>query len=80
LVHGFGFAGALDRLDLSTGDRLWALLAYNLGVELGQVAIVLAAAPLLLTLQRHRRFHPIVRGLAAAIFIAGTYWFVQRIA
>ncbi|HSR97591.1 MAG TPA: HupE/UreJ family protein [Kofleriaceae bacterium] len=80
LVHGFGFAGALDRLDLSTGDRLWALLAYNLGVELGQVAIVLAAAPLLLALQRHRRFHPVVRGLAAAILIAGTYWFVQRIA
>jgi hypothetical protein len=79
LIHGFGFATALHQLDLSTGDLVSALFGYNLGVELGQVAIVLAAAPLILTLQRHRRFHPIVRGLAAAIFAAGVYWFFQRL-
>jgi len=79
LVHGFGFASALNQLDLSTGDLIAALFGYNLGVELGQVTIVLVTAPLLLYLQRHRRFHPIVRGLAAAIFIAGMYWFFQRL-
>jgi hypothetical protein len=79
LIHGFGFATALNQLDLSTGDLVSALFGYNLGVELGQVTIVLIAAPLLLYLQRHRRFHPIVRGLAAAIFLAGMYWFFQRL-
>jgi HupE / UreJ protein len=79
LIHGFGFATALNQLDLSTGDLISALFGYNLGVELGQVTIVLVTAPLLLYLQRDRRFHPIVRGLAAAIFIAGLYWFFQRL-
>lgn len=79
LIHGFGFASALNALNLSTGDLVSALFGYNLGVELGQIAIVLVAAPVILHLQRHRRYHPIVRGLAAAIFLAGIYWFFQRL-
>jgi hypothetical protein len=79
LIHGFGFATALHQLDLSTAELVPALFGYNLGVELGQIAIVLCAAPLLLTLQRYPRFRPIVRGLAALIFAAGSYWFFQRL-
>lgn len=78
LIHGFGFASALDRLDLATGDLAAALLGYNTGVELGQIAIVLAAAPLVRVLQR-RGGAPILRGVAAAIFAAGVYWFFQRL-
>ena len=55
------------------------LFGYNLGVEFGQVTIVLIAAPLLLHLSHHRRLYPLVRGLAALIFIAGIYWFFQRL-
>lgn len=79
LIHGFGFASALNQMDLSTGELVRALFGYNLGVELGQVTIVLVSAPLLLHLQRHRRYHPLVRGLAALICVAGTYWFFQRL-
>ncbi|MEO7732138.1 MAG: HupE/UreJ family protein [Kofleriaceae bacterium] len=79
LIHGFGFASALNQLNLTTGDLVSALFGYNLGVEIGQVTIVLITAPLLLYLQRHRRFHPIVRALAAAIFVAGMFWFFQRL-
>ena len=79
LIHGFGFAAALNQLALPTRDMISALFGYNLGVELGQIAIVLAAAPLILHLQRHRRYHPIVRCLSAAIFAAGVYWFFQRL-
>ena len=79
LIHGFGFAGALNELDLSTGDLASALVGYNLGVELGQIAIVLASAPVLLALHRHRRLHPLARALAAVIFVAGLYWFFDRI-
>jgi hypothetical protein len=50
LVHGFGFAGALSGLDLAAGGRALALLAFNVGVELGQLALVVgflcAALPL----------------------------------
>lgn len=79
LIHGFGFATALDQLDLPTGKLVSALLGYNVGVELGQLAIVLAAAPLVLTVHRHPRLHPIARGLALVILVAGAYWFVQRL-
>lgn len=79
LIHGFGFATALHQLDLPTADLVPALFGYNLGVELGQVAIVLAAAPLLLYLQRRRRFHWLVRAFAGFIFAAGLYWFFQRL-
>lgn len=79
LVHGFGFAGALDQLDLATGDLISALFGYNLGVELGQIAIVLVAAPLLLYLQRRPQLHLVLRCLAALILVAGGYWFFQRL-
>jgi HupE/UreJ protein len=79
LIHGFGFATALDRLALPTRDMISALFGYNLGVEIGQIAIVIAAAPAILYLQRHRRHHSIVRALAAGIFAAGIFWFFQRL-
>jgi hypothetical protein len=80
LVHGFGFAGALHELELSTPEMVEALFGYNAGVELGQVAIVCVVAPLVLMLQRRPRLHhAVVRVLAAAICAAGMYWFVQRL-
>ena len=48
LVHGFGFAMALgDRLQFAGGHRVSALAAFNLGIEVGQLAVVLLAVPLL---------------------------------
>ncbi len=81
LVHGFGFAGALHELELSSSGMVTALFGYNAGVELGQLAIVLAIAPLILVLQRRPRVHrAVVRALAAAICVAGMYWFIERLA
>ena len=80
LVHGFGFASALHALERGTPEMLSALFGYNAGVELGQLAIVLAIAPPILLLQRRPRAHrAVVRVLAAAICAAGLYWFVERI-
>ena len=45
LLHGFGFAGALRELELPSRHLGWALLAFNVGVELGQVAIVAVFVP-----------------------------------
>ena len=40
LIHGFGFAGVLAELNLQPGQFAWALLQFNVGIELGQFAIV----------------------------------------
>ncbi|HEX4417021.1 MAG TPA: HupE/UreJ family protein [Kofleriaceae bacterium] len=79
LIFGFGLAGALNQMDLAAGGTGTALLGYNLGLELGQLTIVLITAPLILHLQRHRRYHWITRGLAGLIFIAGLFAFFQRL-
>jgi hypothetical protein len=79
LVHGFGFANALTALNLTGSNMVKALLGFNLGVELGQIAIVVVTAPLVLLAHRNRRVRGIVlRALAAMIFIAGIYWFFVR--
>ena len=81
LVHGFGFAAALVELELQSPAAIAkALFGYNLGVELGQVGIVLVLAPLILLAHRNdfaRRY--VLRAIAAVIFVAGMYWFFERI-
>ncbi|MDH5580214.1 MAG: HupE/UreJ family protein, partial [Betaproteobacteria bacterium] len=47
LVHGFGFAGVLGELNLAAGQFAYALLQFNLGLELGQLAIVVLGTGLL---------------------------------
>jgi hypothetical protein len=80
LIHGFGFANALTEMHLSRGHTAKALLGYNLGVELGQVVIVLAIAPLVLLLHRNARVgRPVTRAAAAAIFGVAMYWFFTRL-
>jgi len=78
LVHGFGFARALDGLDLSAGNTVKALFGYNLGVELGQLAIVLVVAPLVLLAHESARGRLATRACAVLIVIAGVFWFIQR--
>ena len=80
LIHGFGFANALTQLDLSTGDMAKALFGYNVGVELGQVTVVLLVAPLVLVAHRslrHSRY--LVRAMASGVFVLGMFWFVERV-
>ena len=79
LVHGFGFARALDGLELSTANTVKALFGYNLGVELGQLAIVVAVAPLVLLARTNPQGKLATRALAALIVVAGLYWFIQRL-
>ncbi|MBA3462819.1 MAG: HupE/UreJ family protein [Deltaproteobacteria bacterium] len=80
LVHGFGFANALSGLDLSTGQMAKALFGYNLGVELGQLALMVVLVPLVMLAHRNKKVGPyIIKGLAGLIFVAGMYWFIERV-
>jgi hypothetical protein len=79
-VHGFGFANALSGLDLSTGQMAKALFGYNLGVELGQLALMVVLVPLVMLAHRNKKVGPyIIKGLAGLIFVAGMYWFLERV-
>jgi hypothetical protein len=79
LLHGFGFAAVLSEMGLPRGARLLSLVAFNLGVEVGQLAVVLAAMPIAYLL-RSTRFYQ--RALmpwgSAAIASLALVWFIQR--
>ena len=79
LIHGFGFASALADLGLPQGALALALVGFNLGVEVGQMAIVACFVPLAFWL-RGTGFYRKVFLPAGSIVIAvvALYWFVQR--
>lgn len=80
LVHGFGFASVLIDLGLPASALALSLAGFNIGVELGQLAIVLVFMPLA-WLMRNTLFYRavIVAGGSAAIVVLGTVWTAQRI-
>jgi hypothetical protein len=81
LVHGFGFAGVLIEIALPTGRLAPALLGFNLGVEVGQLVLVVAIWPLLRDLARVRDGRPhrlLVEIGSAALCSVGVFWFVSR--
>jgi hypothetical protein len=80
LVHGFGFAGALAEVGLPQESVPLALLSFNVGVELGQLAILAAVVPLLARLHARRWFRErAVPILSGAIVLVGVGWFVERV-
>jgi hydrogenase/urease accessory protein HupE len=81
LIHGFGFAGALQEVALPSAQLPLALLSFNLGVEAGQIMVLALMLPGLFWLRRQTWFarHG-VRSASGAIAVAGLTWFVQRIA
>jgi hypothetical protein len=78
LVHGFGFANVLREMSLPTAGVVASLLSFNIGVEIGQVAIAAVLFPLTLWLAKQRFRRPVVLGASAVIFLFGVGWFVQR--
>ena len=80
LVHGFGFAGILTEMELPRSRLAPALLGFNVGVEVGQLAIVAVAWPFLRALLRgpQARRHLMVQAGSAAVLAAGLFWFTSR--
>jgi hydrogenase/urease accessory protein HupE len=80
LLHGFGFAGALQEIGLPESDVPTALLTFNLGVEAGQVAIVAATAVLLAILQKWSASMQsiIIKAATYTIGIIASFWSIER--
>lgn len=79
LVHGFGFAGAMQDLGLSASDLAWPLLGFNLGVELGQLMLVALVLPLGFLLRRTAFYRVgVVLPGSVAIAAMALVWLVER--
>jgi hypothetical protein len=79
LVHGFGFAGALKELGLSGGSIVGPLIGFNLGVELGQLAIVAMFLPVAWALRGTALYAgPMLKGGSVAIALLAAVWLAER--
>jgi hydrogenase/urease accessory protein HupE len=81
LVHGFGFANVLREFGLPREALGWSLFSFNVGVEIGQLFIVLVVATALALVRRRSEIAGMRLASAGSLVVvaAGTYWFVQRV-
>ncbi len=79
LVHGFGFASVLADLGLPRDALVLALVGFNVGVELGQVAIVIVFLPLAYALRRTAFYRRgVMVGGSLVIALLAAVWFIER--
>lgn len=81
-IHGFGFASALTEMGVPQGGVVPALAAFNIGVEAGQIAIVMAVMPILFFIDRQtggKRSEKLVYAVSGLIALAGGYWMIERL-
>ena len=80
LVHGMGFASALSELALTPREIPRALLCFNMGVELGQLTLLMFALPLLSWARRHAWYQQRGRlGGSLALAGCGFFWLLSRL-
>ena len=78
LLHGFGFAASLHDLAPSPSGLAAALVGFNIGVELGQLAVLVVVWPMLLVLRAKVGEEAVVRWSSAVAVGLGVFWFVSR--
>ena len=80
LIHGFGFAGALRELSLTPEGLFASMISFNLGVELGQIAIVALVLPLIFMLRGGPSYQYRAMPAGAILIVAaGLVWSVDRV-
>jgi hypothetical protein len=79
LLHGFGFASVLADMGLPSGARLLSLLAFNLGIETGQLAVVLGVMPIAYAVRATLVYRRAVLPWGSAVIAAvALLWLIQR--
>ena len=81
LIHGFGFAYVLKEFGLPQVALAWSLFAFNVGVEIGQLLIVVVVAGSLMFVRKRSPVaaRVIALGGSVAVIVAGVYWFIERV-
>ena len=81
LIHGMGFASSLNEIGLPPGKFYTSILSFNLGVELGQIAVILAMFLLIIIPLRNKIYYrkAVVYPLSILIGLIAAYWTVERI-
>jgi hydrogenase/urease accessory protein HupE len=80
-IHGFGFANVLREMGLPSRALGWSLFSFNLGVEIGQLFVVVIVASALLALRSRNEMAGRRLAFAGSLVViaVGTFWFVQRV-
>jgi hypothetical protein len=79
LIHGFGFAAVLTDLGLPQDSLLLSLVSFNIGVEIGQLAIVATFLPLAYLIRRSWSYPRLVlTGGSLAVIAIALVWFTER--
>jgi hydrogenase/urease accessory protein HupE len=79
LFHGLGFAGLLKNIQIPDDKYISSLLSFNIGIELGQLAIVAAILPFIYLFRKKKWYPKAVKVVAVIIAIIGLLWGFQRI-
>ena len=78
LFHGFGFASVMADLGLSNDYMAYTILGFNVGVEFGQVLIILAIFPLLFLIRRWKYYGHFVFWGSAFLILISMQWVIER--
>jgi hypothetical protein len=79
LIHGMGFANGLKELGLSQSYFLETLIAFNIGVELGQLStVLLVSVPLVLLARSEQSRQQVMRWGSILVLLIATGWLIQR--
>lgn len=81
LIHGMGFASSLNEIGLPRNKFFTSILSFNLGVELGQITVILAVFVLLVLPFGKKPYYRkrIVYPLSVLIAVIAFYWTMQRV-
>ncbi len=79
LIHGFGFANTLDPQKLPVDAKAKCLVVFNLGVEAGQLAVVLVLLPLSLALAKWKHGPRAKIAISVVVALLGLAWFLDRV-
>jgi hydrogenase/urease accessory protein HupE len=80
-IHGFGFANVLREMNLPSRALGWSLFSFNVGVEIGQLVVVVAVASALAAVRSRSEVAGRQVAMAGSVVViaAGAFWFIQRV-
>ncbi len=80
LLHGLGFASVLLELGLAPNQYIISLIAFNIGVEMAQITVLLIALLCLYRFQQKPWYRQrVILPLSLAIAAVGLFWFIERV-